>query len=85
MRNNSGVKKFSVALTDSILVIFIITIESTKQIKNEMEQKKRCKICHINAQNAAHFILYLAFCFERLKHVQNFSLKVSRTQELSCI
>ena len=47
-----------------------------------MEQKRNS---YINARNAAYLISYLAFCFERNKHVQNFSLKHSRTQELSYI
>ena len=63
IRNNSVVKKiltekifsgkFSVALIDSILTIFIITIENTKQLKNEMGQKDRCKISDINVENTA--------------------------------
>ena len=44
------------------------------QLKNEMEQKKRCNICCINAENTTYLIPYLALYFERLKHVQNFSL-----------
>ena len=53
-----------------------------------MKQKKRCKTCHIrhiNARNTAYLISYRAFCFECIKYVQNFSLKHSRTQELSYI
>ena len=59
--------------------------KNTKQLKNEIKQKIRCKICHINAQNIAYLISYLAFCFEYLKHVQNFSFQHSRTQELNYI
>ena len=65
-----------------ILTIFIITIENTNQIKNEMKQKKRCKICHLNARNIVYLISHLAFCFERLKNVQNL---VSSRQKLSYI
>ena len=65
-----------------ILTISIITIENTNQIKNEIKQKKRCKICHLNARNTAYLISHLAFCFERLKHVQNL---VSSIQKLSYI
>ena len=56
------------------------------QLKNEMEQKeKKCKTFHINTRKTIYFISYLAFCFVYLKHVQNFSLKYSSTQELSYI
>ena len=42
--------------------------ENTKQLKNEMKQKERCKtckICHINAWNTAYFRLYLVFKHSR--------------------
>ena len=73
-------------MIDSILTMFIIIIENTKQLKNEMEQKKGCNICHVNAQNTAYLISYLVvFCFEGLKDVQNFCLKHGKTQKLSYI
>ena len=40
---------------------------------------------HINAGNVAYLLSYVVFCFEHLKHVQNFNLKYSRTEELRYI
>ena len=40
---------------------------------------------HINAGNVAYLLSYVVFCFEHLKHVQNFNLKYSRTEELGYI
>ena len=58
---------------------------NSKQPENEIKQERRCKVCHINARNAIYLISYLTFCLDYLKHVQNFSLKHSATQELSYI
>ena len=65
-----------------IRFIYYHYLENTKQLKNEMKQqkkKKEIKICHVNAGITAYLISYLAFCFGRLKPVQNVSLKHSRT------
>ena len=37
---------------------------------------------HIYARNIACLLSYAIFCFERLKHAQNFNLDYSRTAEL---
>ena len=73
IRNNSLGKKyltekifkrqFSVALIDSILTIFIITMKITNKSKIKQKSGKICHIYHMNAQNATYLISYLGFCF----------------------
>ena len=55
---------------------------TSKQLENEMEQKKKC---NINAYKCTKYSIsqsYLVF-FLRPNHVQNLNLKYSRTQEIS--
>ena len=46
-----------------------------------MEQKKRCNINAYKCKKYSMSLIYVVFCFERLKHVQNFNLNYSRTEE----
>ena len=48
-----------------------------------MEQKKEER--YVIKMHEINILLIIGFCFERLKHVQRFNLKHSRTQELSYI
>ena len=59
--------------------------ENTKQLKNEINQKKRNQtfpICHVSAWNATYLMSYLASYFKRVNHKQNLSVKNSKPQEL---
>ena len=61
--------------------------KNTKQLINEIKENKRnqtCHICHSNVRKVEYLISYLASCFQCVKHVQNLSLKNSKTQELVC-
>ena len=40
---------------------------------------------HINARYIAYLLSYVVFYFERLKHVQNFNRKYSRTEKFDYI
>ena len=47
-----------------------------KQLNNEIKQNKRN---HVNVCNAAYIKSYLASCFKQVKHVQNLSVKNSKS------
>ena len=56
--------------------------ENTKQLMNEIKWNKRnqtCHFCHTNAWNPAYLMSYQASHFKCVKHVQNLSLKNSKT------
>ena len=82
-------QKLSEALINSVLIIFMINmiIPSNSKMKWNRKKEERLVISgiYINAQNTAYVVSFQAFCFERLKYVQNFRLKHSRIQEISYI
>ena len=51
-------RHFSVALINSILTLFNFTMKILSNLS------MTCHICHVNAQNTAYFLSYLAFCFQ---------------------
>ena len=58
--------------------------ENTKQINNEMGQKKKYDLSYKSTKYSIPNIIPSIF-FSRLQHVQNFSFKHSETEELNYI
>ena len=59
--------------------------ENTKQLNDEITwdiKNQTCHICHINVWNARNITYIIPSIYKGVNHVQNKSLKNSKTQEL---
>ena len=69
----------SSSIVYSVLLIYHDSCSIMKQ--NQKKRNQTCHICHADVCNAAYSKPYRAFCFKQVKHLQNLSVKNSKSQE----